>query len=123
MKRNYWLLVFLGIFSLIPSLGFAGQFFVMPKQLVVDAKSHQCEPINDFYDRPTITAPPYLFDEKDTGPEPGFIYWCRRPRKDDANHTENLLVVKSTPRFNAFAGCPNEIVSKNSPNGIHLETE
>jgi|SRR5882672_8583201 len=97
--------------------------YVMPKDLVDDAKARGCEQITDFFNTPGIYNSPYVSDVDDLSPEPGFAYWCRRPHSSGGSEFEYILVVRARGAFAAFAGCPDEVKSRNYPNGLSVKKE
>ena len=97
--------------------------YVMPKELVDDAKTRGCEQITDFFNTPGIYNPPYVADVDEFGPEPGFAYWCRRPPSAGVSDFDYFLVVKAKGALASFAGCRDEVKSRNYPNGLRVKKE
>ena len=95
--------------------------FVMPRNLVEHAKEHRCKQIDEFYNRPGLFRPPYVFDEKTLSPDPGFVYWCKRPIARDGREDDYILVINPVGGFEDFSSCPSEIKGRGYPNGLSVE--
>lgn len=119
--RCGWFAVLLAGFATL-SFGADG-IYVMPKDLVEDAKTRGCEQISDFFSTPGAYNPPYVVDVNEWGPDPGFAYWCRRPSSTGGSDFDYFLVVKAKGALASFAGCSDEVKSRNYPNGLMVKKE
>jgi len=91
---------------------------VMPRELVDYARSQGCAPIEDFYERPGMVNPPYVYGFAGGEPEDSAALWCRKTEKSDKPYL--LLLKVSDPK--KLDGCPARIEWWNPPKGLSVET-
>jgi hypothetical protein len=90
----------------------------MPRELVDFARASGCAAIDNFYDRPGMVNPPYVYGLLDGDKEDSAVFWCRKLEKSKAPY---LLVIK-TVKDKELKGCPSKIEWWNSPGGLSIET-
>ena len=62
---------------------------VMPLQLVELAQANHCTQIDDFFARPGMLNPPFVYGRLPGGTENGVVFWCKKKRertKDPTNY-------------------------------------
>jgi len=106
------------IFRLLPalaglasaSIALAGSMDgTMPLLLARDAAARHCEPVKNFFDRPGITLPSFVFDEQPENREYRAAYICERD--------ERYLIVFLDGKINST--CKREIALQDSmPGGL-----
>jgi hypothetical protein len=90
---------------------------VMPQELVEFAHTKGCIPIDNFYDRPGMLNPPYVYGWLSGDPEDSAAFWCQKAEKSEKPYE---LVLKVTdPK--KMAGCPAIIEYWNYPRGLSVE--
>jgi hypothetical protein len=99
----------------------------MPRELVDFARANGCEPIDDFFERPGMVDPPYVYGWLPGDKENSAVFWCKR--KDDRDNPYNLMFISSaSPESLSLAnskqsgGCPAVIEWWNPPAGLSIET-
>lgn len=91
---------------------------VMPRELVDAAHANRCDPINNFYNRPGMVNPPYVYGWLSGESEESAVFWCRSMGKSDKPYK---LVIK-VRNSKLLAGCPAAIEWWNFPGGLSIET-
>jgi hypothetical protein len=91
---------------------------VMPRELVDYAHSQGCAPVEDFYERPGMVNPAYVYGFAGGEPEDSAVLWCRKAEKSDKPFA--LLFKVSDPK--KLGGCPARIEWWNYPKGLSIET-
>ncbi len=118
-SRGNWLV--LGAFVAF-SVAFASasraETLVMPRELIDFARAGGCVPIDNFYDRPGMVNPPYVYGWLAGDPENSVAFWCKKLEKSDKPY---LLVIKAANAKDLF-GCPAKIEWGNAPAGLSVET-
>jgi len=105
--------------SIVPAAGTAAaDTLVMPRDLVDYARSQGCAPVGDFYERPGMLNPPYVYGFVAGEPEDSAALWCRKLEKSDKSYL--LLLKVKNPQV--LGGCPNRIDWWNYPKGLSIET-
>lgn len=94
----------------------ASPALVMPQELVGFARASGCEPINDFFDRPGMIDPPYVYGWLAGDKERSAVFWCQRP--DDRAHPYRLMFRPADP---GQLGCPATIEWRNPPGGLSID--
>jgi hypothetical protein len=89
---------------------------VMPEDLVTFAHSNGCEPINDFFNRPGMINPPYVYGWLSGDKEKTAAFWCKKT--DDRIRPYRLVFMPSDPKQ---LGCPAMIEWRNPPGGLSIE--
>jgi len=90
----------------------------VPRELVDYARSQGCAPVEDFYERPGMVNPPYVYGFAAGEPEDSAAFWCRKPEMSEKPYLL-LLKVKDPSRL---SGCPGRIEWWNYPKGLSIET-
>jgi len=91
---------------------------VMPRDLVDYARSQGCEQISDFYEKPGMLNPPYVYGFAAGDPETSAALWCKKLGKSDKPY---LLLFKVTdPKV--LGGCADRVEWWNHPKGLSVET-
>jgi hypothetical protein len=91
---------------------------MMPRELVDYARSQGCLPVENFYERPGMLNPPYVYGFAGGEPEDSAALWCRKTEKSDKPYV--LLLKVNDPK--RLDGCPNRIDWWNYPKGLSVET-
>jgi hypothetical protein len=107
-----------GAFLMVFANTSSAETLVMPRELVDFAHAGGCVPIDDFYDRPGMVNPPYVYGWLAGDPENSAAFWCKKLEKSDKPY---FLMIKA---MNAkdLAGCPAKIEWWNAPAGLSVET-
>lgn len=121
MQRSRWYAAGLGViyvvFAVLANAARA-ETLVMPRELVDFARSSGCGPIDNFYDRPGMVNPPYVYGWLVGDAENSAVFWCKKVEKSNKPY---MLVVKSTKEKD-LSGCPAKIDWWNPPAGLSIET-
>ena len=64
----------------------------MPELLVSFAAKHQCEQIDDYYNRPGPVLAPFVFGVAKGSSEKSAAFWCKR-KKDDGSYVSVLMFM------------------------------
>jgi len=118
MKSSVWcLLVTCFLLSTLFEGTLSADTLVMPRELVDLALANYCTQINDFFERPGMINPPFVY-----GWVPGAadtaVFWCKKMEKSDKPY--KLMFKISNPK--QLAGCPAIIEWWNPPAGLSIET-
>jgi hypothetical protein len=116
---------------ILPLLGVGGttsaETLVMPRELVDFARANGCESIDDFFERPNMVDPPYVYGWLPGDKENSAVFWCKK--KGESTKLYNLIFISRTsPNLPSLAdpkqlgGCPAIIEWHNSPRGLTIET-
>ena len=117
--QRLWLLALVA-FSTIAAAGAAvAAPLVMPRDLSDYAHAQGCTPVDDFYDRPGMLNPPYVYGVVAGETEDSAAFWCKKPEKSDKPY---LLVFK-VKDSKGLGGCPDRIEWWNYPKGLSVESE
>ena len=92
---------------------------VMPMELSEYAHAQHCGPIDDFYERPGMLNPPYVYGVLPGEPEDSAAFWCKKPEASDRPYVL-LLRVKNAK---ALGGCSDRIEWWNYPKGLSVVIE
>ncbi len=87
---------------------------LLPLELTIFAKKNSCKAIDDFYNRPGMVEPSYVYGYLKGEKENSAIFWCRSI--NDKNKYK--LVIYS--RIGKYSECSNVINSQNYPGGLSL---
>ncbi len=94
------------------------QTLLIPEELHEFAKKNGCSPIEDFYERPGMLGPPYVYGYLPGPQKESAVLWCQRGEKDE--RTFFLLFMFENTQHE-LARCPNKIEWKNSyPGGLSV---
>jgi hypothetical protein len=90
---------------------------VMPQDLVEFAHTKGCIPIDNFYDRPGMVNPPYVYGWLSGNPEESAVFWCQKAEKSEKPY-KLVFKVREPKRME---GCPAIIEWWNPPGGLSVE--
>jgi hypothetical protein len=76
-----------------------------------------CTMIADFFERPGMVGPPFVYGVLEGEPEDSAAFWCKKSTPSDQPF---LLVVKPS-ESKAWCGCPSTIEWRNFPGGLSVE--
>ncbi len=94
------------------------QALLIPEELHEFAKENGCSPIEDFYERPGMVGPPYVYGYLPGPQKESAVLWCQRGEKDE--RTFYLLFMFESTQHE-LAKCPHKIEWKNSyPLGLSV---
>jgi hypothetical protein len=91
---------------------------VMPRELVDFAHANGCTPIDNFFERPGMVNPPYVYGWLSGDQEKSAVFWCKRAEKNDKPYI--LMFKARNPK--QLAGCPAIVEWWNPPGGLSIET-
>jgi hypothetical protein len=55
---------------------------MLPQDLAAIARQLSCEPVSDFYSRPGVVEPPYVYGVNGEDMEASAVFWCQRPASE-----------------------------------------
>lgn len=89
---------------------------IMPDELLKIAAKCNCEQVDDFYNRPGMIGPPYVYGFLQGEQENSAVFWCR-----EKNTTKRYLLVLAS-RKSFFDDWTYEIIIKteNPPRGLSI---
>ncbi|MGA7792580.1 MAG: hypothetical protein WCA19_06030 [Candidatus Acidiferrales bacterium] len=102
---------------------------VMPRELVDFAHAKGCTPIDNFFERPGMVNPPFVYGWLPGSDEDSAVFWCKKAEKTDKPYNLMLTVrdLKNhelkVPDQKQLAGCPAVIEYWNGPAGLSIETQ
>ena len=118
---HYLRMMILGLLlNLILASGTFADTYVMPKELVQHAEKNDCSQVNEFFNRPGMLNPPYVYGYLSGEEENSAVFWCQKRIADDKPHV--LLVFMKGPP-DSRSTCPQEIEWWNQPGGLSLYLE
>ena len=91
---------------------------VMPQDLVDFAHAKGCEQINNFYERPGMVNPPYVYGWLPGEQEDSVAFWCKKTVESEKPY--NLMIKARDSK--ALTGCSAIIEWWNPPGGLSIET-
>jgi hypothetical protein len=91
---------------------------VMPQELVDFAHANGCAPIDNFFERPGMVNPPYVYGWLPGDQENSAVLWCKRAENKEKPYS--LLFKVRDPK--QLAGCPAIIEWWNPPRGLSIQT-
>jgi hypothetical protein len=68
---------------------------VMPRELVDFAHANGCTPIDNFFERPGMVNPPYVYGWLSGDQEKSAVFWCKRAEKNDKPYILMFNVIQS----------------------------
>lgn len=89
----------------------------LPEELAELTRANGCAAIDDFFVRPGMVEPPYVYGVLSGAKEDSAAVWCRRAK---ASEKPFLLLFKDAK---GAMSCPTKIEWWNYPGGLSLETE
>lgn len=117
-----YLVVILLVSLLISNLpsGASAETYVMPKELVQHAEKNDCSQVGDFFDRPGMVNPPYVYGYFGGEEENSAVFWCQKRARDNKPYVM-LVFVKGEQ--DSWSTCPQKIEWWNPPGGLSLYLE
>lgn len=117
VQRIQCLLVTCFLLSTLFAGAVSADTLVMPRELVNLALANHCTQINDFFERPGMINPPFVYGWV-PGDADSAAFWCKKLDKSDKPY--NLMFKVHDPK--ELAGCPAIIEWWNPPAGLSIET-
>ncbi|MEP6643401.1 MAG: hypothetical protein ABJA69_02805 [Acidobacteriaceae bacterium] len=96
---------------------FAADKLVMPRDLIDFALANACSPIDNFFDRPGLINPPYVYGWLPGDPERSAVFWCKNTSGGGKPYSLKFKLV--APKESA--GCPTSIEWSDQPGGLSIE--
>lgn len=90
---------------------------VMPRELVEFAERHACAQVTDFFDRPGMVKPPYVYGYLPGAREDSAVFWCERKREGVRSF---VLMIMVKEKAQGLLKCPAQIEWRNPPRGLDL---
>lgn len=114
-ERNYIFLKLLlsAVALLFVKTGFAQQIF--PDELMHIAEKNDCSQVDDFYKRPGMINPPYVYGYLAGPSENSAAFWCKKA----INNKESYLLLFMSKDEKALK-CPTSIEWSNYPGGLSI---
>ncbi len=105
---------------LLPSgtTAFAIDHLLMPRELVEFGITTGCVPIDNFFDRPGMVNPPYVYGWLPGDQGKSAAFWCKNTGKSAKPYSLKFKV--SDPK--RMQGCPAAIDWSDFPGGLSVET-
>ena len=91
---------------------------VMPRELVDFAHANGWSPIDNFFERPGMVNPPYVYGWLSGDQENSAVFWGKKAEKNDKPYI--LMFKARDPK--QLAGCPTIVEWWNPPGGLSIET-
>lgn len=105
---------------LVAVFGFSNQCaaenLVMPQELVQFAGAKGCSQVDDFFARPGMIDPPYVYGYAPGDEEDSAVFWCQRQMNGKRQYVLQFMYKKKVPA----SGCADYIVWPNPPRGLSL---
>ncbi|MFZ5503510.1 MAG: hypothetical protein ACOY3V_08320 [Pseudomonadota bacterium] len=89
---------------------------LIPKELADFANKNKCSQVLNFYARPGMVLPPYLYGYLPGEIEDSAAFWCKKGNN-------YLLMFLDKARSKWSRECPSSIVWRNYPGGLSLSAE
>ena len=93
----------------------SGEALVMPRDLIDFAAKNGCAPIRNFFDRPGMVDPPFVYGWAEGDREHSAAFWCQ---KQNSKSYELMFKVRDSK---LMSGCPTSIDWPNPPAGLSVE--
>lgn len=90
---------------------------VMPREFVDFARANGCAAIDDFFERPGMVNPPFVYGWLPGDPQGSAVFWCKKTQKSDKPFY--LMFKVNDPK--QLAGCPAMADWWNPPGGLSIE--
>ena len=97
---------------------FAADPLVMPRELIDYAAATGCAPIDNFFERPGMVNPPYVYGWLPGDQEKSAAFWCRNTEKGTKPYILKFKVAKPAE----LRGCATAIEWSDFPGGLSVET-
>jgi len=92
--------------------------YVMPRELVQEAREIGCRQVEDFFDVNGMIGPPYVYGYLPGKPGDSAAFWCERTKDGDRQF---LLAIRVGPgRTEGALACPRLILWNNRPGGLDI---
>ena len=91
----------------------------LPEDLLAYATQSKCAPVPNFYDRPSMVEPPYVYGYLSGDKENSAVIWCKPDTSGDSDIYWLLFFTKDN---NVSIGCPKKIVWDSYPGGLSIDT-
>ena len=100
---------------------------VMPQELVDFAFANGCAPIQNFFNRPGMIAPPYVYGWLPGDKENSAVFWCKKTDKGEKLYRLMFVTLTSPNPVSLtdpkqLGGCPATIEWQSFPAGLSIET-
>ena len=82
------------------------------------AHANGCEPMDDFFERPGMIDPPYVYGWLAGDKERSAVFWCKKI--GDGKKPYRLMFKPADSK--QLAGCPATIEWQDTPGGLSIET-
>ena len=102
---------------LFVAAGGEAETLVMPEELVELARQKGCDQIEDFFKRPGLVNPPYVYGYLPGDERNSAAFWCRK--KTGSSPSYSLLFMFRDTRHE-LARCPDRIEWENPPGGLSV---
>lgn len=89
---------------------------IMPEELVDYAKKNGCDQVSDFFNRPGIVNPPYVYDSPSDPVNYGAALWCQ----SGAGNDKKYFLLISIKKDHKWAKCPIKIEWQRYPGGLSI---
>jgi hypothetical protein len=117
IKSTVWCLLVTSFLLATLFAGFSSaETLVMPRELVDLALSNHCTQISDFFERPGMINPPFVYGWVPRATDSA-VFWCKKVEKSEKPY--KLMFKVSNPK--QLAGCPAIIEWWNPPAGLSIE--
>ena len=94
----------------------AAEVPVMPQELIQFARAKNCSQIDDFFARPGMINPPYVYGYAPGDEEDSAVFWCQRQTEGKRQYVLQFMYKKKAPD----PRCADHIVWPNPPRGLSL---
>jgi len=93
------------------------QTLLIPEELHEFAKDNGCSPIEDFYERPGMLGPPYVYGYLPGPQETSAVFWCQK-QEDSKRKFFLLFMFENTDH--ELTNCPHKVEWGNYPRGLSI---
>lgn len=87
---------------------------LLPDELIEEAKKNDCSQVEDFYKRPGMIKPPYVYGYLPGDEENSAVFWCKK------NNKEKFLLVVMSKEDDKLLKCSKAIEWANYPRGLAI---
>jgi hypothetical protein len=95
----------------------SADMLAMPRELVDFARANGCGQVDDFFDRPGMINPPYVYGWLPGDKEKSAVFWCKKTKNDAIPYKLMFKPADSKK----LAGCAAVIEWRNTPGGLSIE--
>ena len=88
----------------------------MPSELVSFSEKKNCSQVEEFFARPGMVNPPYVYGYAPGDEEDSAVFWCERRSDGKRQYVLQFMYKKDAPD----ARCADQIVWTNPPGGLSL---